>query len=320
MTWLGGAVRLTHSGLSITEWKPIAGILPPSDAIAWRELFDEYRATAHYAAQHQGISLEGFKRLFWWEWSHRFLGRLIGLVFFVPWMAFALSKRLNLLDNAKLGGIFLLGALQGWLGWYMVQSGLADAPDVSAARLAAHLGLAFIIYGFLFKMLLSSCRLLPENFQTPPLQAQSKRAVEGGLILFLTFLQILLGALAAGLDAGLIHNSWPLMGGRIVPENLSILAPLWKNIILNPVTVQFFHRLIAYVLVFLILLHLVRLPRPSLVFSSALTLTLLLFLQIALGVVLLLWQTPIMLALMHQMGGLVIWSAAIAHHHLCRRH
>ena len=315
MILLGGFVRLTHAGLAITNWKPIIGILPPATETQWQESLQLYQKTAHYKEQHQGISLAQFKNLYWREWTHRALGRILGLTFLIPLCFLWITKTIPPKRLRQLTAIFLLVALQGWLGWKMVQSGLAEQPDVSQYRLSAHLGLAFIIYGCLFRLLLIARR--------PPAPNLSRKrrvfSARAAFLIGLLFLQILLGGLTAGLDAGLIHNSWPLMNGRFFPENALTNKILWRNATENPAAVQFLHRLNAYCLVALLAIHLASLRGDRTLFRSALTLMILLIIQAALGIALLLLVMPIPLALAHQFGGVILWSAALWHHQLCRQ-
>ena len=211
MVVVGGVTRLTHSGLSIVEWQPIMGAIPPLDDAQWAEAFAKYQQTPEFKQRNHDMTVEGFKGIFWWEYIHRLLGRLIGLVFLIPFVYFLVKKRLDPDIAWKLGLIFLLGAAQGALGWFMVQSGLVDQPRVSSLRLAAHLGLAFVILG---AMLWVALDLL---YRERSLVSDGMRGRAGGMVA-LVFLMVLSGALVAGISAGLAYNTWPLMNGRLIHE------------------------------------------------------------------------------------------------------
>ena len=240
MVIVGGATRLTDSGLSITEWKPIHGAIPPLGAAQWAVEFDKYRQIPEYRHINRGMSLDEFKTIYWWEWGHRQLGRFIGLFYAIPlaifWLTGALDRRLKWL----LGIGLLLGGVQGFIGWWMVSSGLVDRVDVSQYRLAVHLGLALAILAYLFTIARS---LYPLDRERPfvPRAVSNLSVVTVGLI----FTQILLGALVAGLDAGLTYNTWPLMDGKWIPNGLATLSPAWLNFFENITMVQFQHRAMA---------------------------------------------------------------------------
>lgn len=304
MVIVGGATRLTDSGLSITEWQPLLGAIPPYDEAHWIEAFEKYKAIPEYQLVNQGMSLEEFKVIYWWEWSHRFLGRFIGLAFFVPfvgfWFAGLISRRLA----PKLIAIFALGALQGGLGWYMVKSGLADRVDVSQYRLSAHLMLAALIFG----------SILWVGFGLD----ERKRELGSGTVaalglVALVLLQIAAGGLVAGLDAGMGYNTWPLMDGALVPSGLGVVEPRWKNLFENALTVQFDHRMLAYALTALAALN--AWTARTHIKGSALLLFVAVLLQAAGGVWTLLSQVPIPLALMHQAGAMLVLAAALWHLH-----
>jgi cytochrome c oxidase assembly protein subunit 15 len=314
MVVVGGVTRLTHSGLSIVEWQPIVGALPPLDDAAWQETFGKYKQTPEYRLVNPGMSLEGFKSIFWWEYVHRLLGRLIGAAFLLPLLWFALRRRINRALTWKLLAIFGLGGLQGALGWYMVKSGLVDNPRVSQYRLTAHLGLAFLIYA---AMLWVSLDLLF-------LRAS---AVSGGLRRFaaalavLIFVMVLSGGLVAGIRAGLAYNTFPLMNGRLVPPEIFSLDPWYLNFSSNMATVQFDHRLIAWLLAFLVPWFWLRVRReaaPSRAKLGAHLLLAALALQIALGIATLLLAVPVPLAAAHQAGALLVFSAALFAAHSLR--
>ncbi len=312
MVVVGGITRLTGSGLSITEWKPISGILPPLNEADWLAEFDNYKQIPQYHELNQGMTLEGFKFIFWWEWAHRFLGRVIGFVFAVPFLVFLVQRRFSWSLAAPLAGLFVLGGLQGALGWWMVSSGLQDLTSVSQYRLAAHLGAALL----LFLALVWVARRLE------PARAVPADADRGGvlLLLALVFVQVIAGAFVAGLDAGMGYNTWPLMDGALVPNGLGAIDPWWKNLFENALTVQFVHRTIAYVIVLYIAALWVW-KRGAGGFAGANgwlpRIALLVLLQAVLGITTLLLAVPLPLALGHQAlafmlaGAVVAWLADI---------
>ncbi|HEY0650915.1 COX15/CtaA family protein [Phenylobacterium sp.] len=241
MVIVGGATRLTDSGLSITEWKPVTGAIPPLSQADWQAEFARYRQIPQYSQLNAGMSLAAFKSIYWWEWSHRLLGRLTGVVFFVPFVWFAVRRQLPRRLFLRLGGIFVLGALQGLVGWWMVASGLSHRVSVAPERLMVHLGLAFALLGLLlwtaFDAWAGTAR------QTLP-SPWGRRAA---WLLGLVYLQVLLGALVAGNDAGFVYNDWPLMNGRLLPDDYAS-ASLWATLAHSQGAVQLHHRLVAYVL------------------------------------------------------------------------
>lgn len=308
MIVLGGLTRLTDSGLSITEWRPVTGAIPPLSDAAWQAEFDKYKTIPEYALVNKGMTLDAFKAIYWWEWSHRFLGRLIGLVFFVPFVWFLVRRQLPSWVAPRLAVIFLLGAAQGALGWYMVKSGLSVRVDVSQYRLAAHLGLAFLIYGAVLWTLfdLGASRRAARGL--------SALALAAFAFLALVYLQILAGAFVAGLDAGLTYNTWPLMDGRFVPEGVGALEPWWRNLFENVATVQFVHRTLALG-VFASALAVVGLAYRT-TSSETLRARALLVLgavsfQMALGITTLLAVAPLSLSIAHQFGAILLFSAAL---------
>ncbi len=307
MIVVGGATRLTDSGLSITEWRPLLGAIPPLDAADWRAAFDKYKEIPEYHAVNKGTSLDAFKFIYWWEWTHRFLGRFIGVAFAVPFAFFWATGRLAAGLAPRLLGILALGALQGGIGWYMVQSGLVDRVDVSQYRLALHLGVAFLILGLIVWV-----ALLLEPPKAAPEADRSQRwlaAVLAGLIL----LQVVLGALVAGLKAGLAYNTWPLMDGRLVPEGLGTLDPWYLNLTENITSVQFNHRMAAYAIVLVASAHAWALWRRRMLDTSAVVLVIAVLGQVGLGVATLLAHAPLGLALVHQAGAAALFVIAVWH-------
>jgi cytochrome c oxidase assembly protein subunit 15 len=306
MVVVGGATRLTDSGLSITEWKPLLGALPPLNTEDWASEFTKYKTIPEYHKINKGMSLAEFKAIYWWEWGHRFLGRLIGVVFALPFLFFWLTGRLNRELMPKLVTMFILGGLQGALGWYMVMSGLSERVDVSQYRLAAHLGFAVMIFGYILWVAMA---LKKDDTGATPQAAPGSSALGARLIAILIYLQILLGGLVAGLKAGLTYNTWPLMDGSLVPDGLFVHDPWYLSVFEDILTVQFDHRLLAYLIVLLFLVHLVFLVRRS----SAIWLGAALLTQIALGIWTLLEVVPISLALFHQGFAIVVFGLSLYH-------
>src|SRR5687767_12934217 len=233
---VGGVTRLTRSGLSIVEWQPLIGALPPLSEAHWQELFAKYRTTPEFRLVNFDMTLEGFKRIFWWEYAHRLLGRLIGVVFLLPFVWFLVRGRLERTLAWKLAGVFALGALQGALGWYMVKSGLVDDPRVSHFRLTAHLGVALAIFAALLWIALD---LLPGENRVPGSPSVARAAA---CVAAVVFVMALSGAMVAGLRAGSAYNTFPLMNGHLIPPEILMLEPWWKNFLYNMATVQFVHR------------------------------------------------------------------------------
>ena len=301
---VGGATRLTDSGLSITEWAPVLGAIPPLSEQDWQAALEKYRRIPEYQVINRGMSLEEFKFIYWWEWGHRLLGRFIGIAFLVPLVWFWIRGYLAPDLKPKLVALFILGGLQGALGWYMVMSGLVGRVDVSQYRLAAHLGLAVLIFSWTFWIAMS--RTVPGGARARPRAAW--------LIVALLYIQIVLGAFVAGLDAGQGYNTWPLMDGKIVPDGLLAASPWYLNLFENALTVQFDHRVGAYVIVAAALFHTVALFRAdSAAKDSALILLLAIVGQAALGVWTLLARVRVDLGLLHQGGAIAVLAIALWH-------
>ncbi len=312
---VGGITRLTHSGLSIVEWQPIMGTLPPLGDAQWEETFAKYRQTPEFKLRNHDMTLPGFKRIFWWEYFHRLLGRLVGLAFLVPFVYFLVRKRIPEGLGWKLAGIFVLGGLQGALGWYMVKSGLVDDPRVSSLRLAAHLGLAFVIYGL---MLWTALGLL---FPTRTAASSDEVRRRAGFLVGLIFVMVLSGALVAAIRAGYAYNTWPLMDGRWIPAEIMMIEPWWMNFVHNMATVQFVHRVLAVVILAVVAVAWVRVkrepPNPrARAWSHALLAAA--GLQFLLGVTTLLLGTPINVAALHQAGAVALFTCAIGLRHALR--
>jgi len=311
MVLVGGATRLTESGLSIVEWKPVTGTLPPLGEAAWQAEFDKYKTIPQFAHLNSAMTLHEFKTIFWWEWTHRLMGRLIGAAFLLPFLWFLAKGWVEPGLRWRLWAIFGLGALQGAVGWWMVASGLADRVSVSQYRLATHLTLACAI----FAAVLWTARRMRNRASIEV--APRIRATAIGL-LALVLLQIYLGALVAGLRAGLIYNTWPLIDGSFIPDAARLMheTPLWRNLFENTLTVQFNHRMTAYALFVLALFHafdVARTLRGGPVLTHALALASIITIQAMIGVLTLLHQVPIGLALAHQAAAIVVLMLAVVH-------
>lgn len=311
---VGGVTRLTHSGLSIVEWQPIMGTLPPLNDAQWDETFAKYRQTPEFRLRNHDMAMDGFKGIFWWEYFHRLLGRVVGVAFLLPFIYFLARGAIRASLGWKLAGIFFLGALQGALGWYMVRSGLVDDPRVSSLRLAAHLGLAFLIYA---SMLWVALGLIS------PLRTLSSDAVRqrAGSAARLVFLMVLSGALVAGIRAGYAYNTWPLMDGHLIPPEILMIEPWWANLVYNMATVQFIHRMLALVVVFVVVdlwLGVRREPpnRRARLWSHALLA--LIAMQVGVGIATLVLRVPLPLAALHQAGALLAFTCAIGLRHALR--
>lgn len=310
MVVVGGATRLTDSGLSIVEWRPVTGAVPPLGEADWLAEFEKYQAIPEYEQVNWGMSLAEFKKIYWWEWGHRFLGRLIGIAFLLPLIFFAATKRIDRDLGWKLGGLFILGGAQGALGWWMVSSGLSERVDVSQYRLAAHLGLAVALFAAMLWIaldLVSSRRAKPE-----PLAPFAAAFAVG------VYLQMILGAFVAGLRAGRTFNTWPLMDGRIFPDGYFSGEPGLNDLFETAAASQFNHRLGAYALA-IAALFLFASTRKSAVRGRARLVLAAVFLQIALGVWTVLAATPVALGLAHQGGALIVFAAALFLVHGCSR-
>jgi cytochrome c oxidase assembly protein subunit 15 len=307
MVLVGGATRLTESGLSIVEWKPLTGTIPPLSDSAWQAQFEKYQTIPQYQQVNRGMTVDEFKLIYWWEWAHRLLGRLIGAAFLLPFLWFLWRGTVEPALRGWLWAIFGLGALQGAVGWWMVASGLAERVNVSPYRLAFHLTLACAIFALIVWTIQ---RLRPPTLANAPMRLRATATV----LLTLVLCQIYWGALVAGLRAGLLYNTWPLIDGHVVPAAASLLfnEPWWRNLFENPLTVQFTHRMIAYALWVAALVHAidsVRASRAGLSIVLAIAVTI----QAGLGVATLLYQVPILLALAHQGMAIIVLAIAVAH-------
>ncbi len=311
---VGGATRLTGSGLSITEWQPILGVVPPMSEAAWQEAFEKYRHIPEYRQINPGMTLQGFKAIYWWEWTHRLLGRLIGVVFFIPFAGFLARGSIPRRFIPRIAALFVFGGAQGALGWFMVKSGLADRVDVSQYRLAAHLALAVAIAGYAFWLALSLGRSTQTEKRRSALNAPLAVKLGAGILAGLVYVQIIAGAFVAGLKAGHASSTWPLMNGEIIPPGLDVFSPWYINLFENPLTAQFAHRILAYVIAifaagFAIFIWKTRRARalrlPVLAISAAV------FIQIALGVATVVYGVPLAIALAHQANAIVLFALAL---------
>ncbi len=310
MVILGGATRLTGSGLSMVEWDPIFGALPPLDQQAWDEVFTQYRESPEYRKINVGMDLGGFKSIYWYEYSHRLLGRSIGTVFLLPFLYFLARRMLPPRLIPRLAIAFVLGGLQGLLGWYMVKSGLVDRPHVSQYRLTAHLSLALLIYAYLLWLLFDLLFPPPKTLDSSTGGAKKTAPY----LLALVAITIVSGGFVAGLKAGLAYNTFPMMGDRWLPPAGWMLQPGWRNLFENIATVQFDHRLLA-MLTFVSIAVFWNYARTRALSRSARTGVHLLLLtaiaQVSLGISTLLLHVPVVLAVTHQAGALTLLSVTL---------
>jgi heme a synthase len=303
MVLIGGATRLTDSGLSITEWQLIMGIIPPLSAAEWDIAFGKYKLIPEFKIQNSQMTMNDFKFIFFWEWIHRFWGRLIGVAFAIPLLVFALQRKLSWGLLFKLIFILALGAAQAGLGWWMVKSGLADRTDVSQYRLAAHLTLAAVLFSAVF-WVAYGVKARHKFFLL------SLHGTMAFLMLLLVLLQIFAGGLVAGLDAGMGYATWPKMDGAWIPQGLDAMTPKWKNLFENALTVQFSHRILAYGILALTALHAFWSFR-----SSAMLLFYGVLAQGVLGILMLLLHLPLAMALAHQGAAMIVLALATMNLH-----
>jgi cytochrome c oxidase assembly protein subunit 15 len=306
MVVVGGITRLTDSGLSISNYKLITGTIPPIGEAEWQEAFELYQQYPEYQKLHSHFTLEDFKGIYFWEWLHRVIGRLIGLVFIFPFIYFLITKQLTKKTIKKCLVLLVLGGFQGFLGWYMVKSGLVDMPDVSHFRLAAHLTTAFLTFAATLWVAL--------DLMYPNKKIIDKKFRNLIIVSYLALIfQIVYGAFVAGLKAGLLHNHWPFMNeGKFMHETVYILEPFYKNLIENPSGIQFIHRTFAYVVVVFILIIWYQGKKMSLtkLQNKALdALFILVFVQFLLGVLTIIYQVPLWLGVAHQVGAFFLLSA-----------
>jgi heme a synthase len=309
MAVVGGITRLTESGLSMTRWEPVSGIVPPLNAEQWQAEFDAYRATPEYRKINRGMTLGEFKDIFFWEYVHRALGRLIGLAFALPLAWFAWRRAIPKGYGWRLAGILALGGLQGGVGWWMVASGLVDRPDVSHIRLAIHLLLALLIFALIVWALLDLRRLARS-----PDAARVRMPTIGIWTLCLLALQLMFGAYVAGLNAGYAFNSWPLMGDEIFPSATPMLQPFLANLVDNPIVVQFVHRWLAFIVAGAALALAWKAAKAGLQ-TAASAVSSLVTLQILLGIATLLSGVEIWIAVAHQAAAVLLLAAVLVAAH-----
>ncbi|MFL4471061.1 heme A synthase [Tateyamaria armeniaca] len=312
MIAVGGLTRLTDSGLSITEWRPFTGAIPPMNAADWESEFAKYQAIDEFRIQNQWMELSDFKVIYWWEWGHRQLGRVIGVVWAIGFLWFLVRRKIPTGWTPRLLGLGVLGGVQGAIGWWMVASGVTSGEgmvDVASYRLATHLGLAFVILGFIawyIYMLGRSERNL----------MQARRSKEGKLfgmstgLMHFAFLQILLGALVAGIDAGRSYTDWPLMGGQVFPASAFTFEPWWRNLFESPGLVQFIHRVSGYLLAIYAVVVWLRgrksaHPNTRFAFNAVMAA---MALQIVIGIVTVLYGAPWQVAILHQFLAVILWA------------
>jgi cytochrome c oxidase assembly protein subunit 15 len=302
MVMIGGITRLTDSGLSIVEWRPLMGAIPPMNETEWLKVFSNYQKFPEFQKINSDMTLSEFKSIFFWEYFHRLFGRLIGMAFFFPYLYFLMRKKLDKKLNRKLIVAFVLGGMQGLMGWYMVKSGLVDRPDVSHFRLAAHLGLAFLIIGYIFWIIFSLVK--------KEVKLDSHPKTFKFLILFLVIIsiQIIYGAFVAGLDAGLSYNTFPKMGSNWLPRSAYFSSGLFNQFFENGAMIQFIHRTIAWVLFGLSIgiLFIRKSITNWIQRRSLLLVSMMVFIQFLLGVSTLVMLVPISLAVAHQLGACIL--------------
>ncbi|MFA5957926.1 COX15/CtaA family protein [Hyphomicrobium sp.] len=318
MVVVGGATRLTESGLSITEWQPLLGAIPPLSEADWMSAFDKYKQIPQYAAIHDGMSLGDFKFIYYWEWSHRLLGRAIGIIFAVPFLYFWWTSKLKRGTGMKFLGILALGGLQGFIGWYMVSSGLSDRIEVSQYRLALHLTAAIMILGLLVWAALEEWPGQPRitgEVATPLVKRMA------AIIVAAVLMQVVLGAFVAGLRAGYIYNTWPSMNGQFVPSDYWI-KPAYLSFFESHAATQFNHRMMAYLVAALAFVQIwltTQTPVDDRIRLTSQWLGAAIVVQIALGIATLLTQVRLDLGLLHQGGGALVFVMAVIHLHATRR-
>lgn len=320
MVVLGGVTRLTGSGLSMVEWAPIMGMLPPLSQAEWLDAFQLYKQFPEYKIHNYDMDLDGFKSIYWFEYSHRILGRLIGIIFFFPMLFFFIKGWVSSALKPKLIAMFILGGLQGLLGWYMVKSGLVNDPHVSQYRLTAHLGLALFVYAYILWVGLSLF------FQDD--DGLNKKSILDTLKPYASFLTIIVfvtalsGGFVAGLKAGQAYNTFPLMNGQLIPDGLFTIAPAWLNLFENVTTVQFDHRLLAtllFIAIIVFYIAAVRKQPPARIKLGLHLMLAMLFIQVSLGISTLLLHVPVALAASHQAGALLLFTLVLFVAHQIRR-
>ncbi len=308
MMVIGAITRLTESGLSMVEWRPLIGSLPPLSQAEWQRVFDLYRDTSEYQLANAGMSLDAFKTIFWWEYIHRLWGRLIGLVFAVPFVWFLVRRSIPKRLTPHLAILLVLGAVQGVIGWWMVKSGFVDRTDVSQYRLAVHLGMAFLILGYMLWLAIG----LIGRATAPAAPSRLRHA--GWTVMAVVSVTVVSGALVAGLNAGLVYNEWPMMGAGLVPAEYTELQPFWRNLFDNHGAVQFDHRILAYLTAVSVVVFWALVSRAAVSAQSRLAATLLLVTvagQVLLGIATVLTAVPLALGVLHQVGAITLFCLAV---------
>ena len=309
MIIVGGLTRLTDSGLSITEWAPLKGALPPTSEAVWIEEFEKYKAIPEYHLQNKGMTLAEFKTIYWWEWGHRQLGRVIGLVWAIGFVGLVVTRKMPMGWTGRLLFLGALGGLQGAIGWWMVSSGLEEGMlDVASYRLATHLGLAFVIFGFITWFVLRLSRREGDLMQARRMGDASLTRL-GTWLVALAFVQIVIGALVAGIDAGRNYTDWPLMAGGLLPPEPFGLTPIWRNFFEDDGLVQFMHRMAGYILFAFGIFVCMRAresgnTRTKFAFNVMLAV---MTLQVVLGITTVIYSAPWHIAIVHQLGAVVLW-------------
>ena len=317
MIAVGGLTRLTDSGLSITEWNVVKGAVPPMSAEAWDIEFDKYKGIPEFQLQNKNMTLAEFKVIYWWEWGHRQLGRVIGLVWAIGFFGLLLTRKIPTGWTGRLALLGVLGGLQGAIGWWIVSSGLTGTMlDVASYRLATHLGLAFVILGFIAWYMAHLSRPERELMQARRVREPRLQAHTTALIVF-AFIQILLGALVAGIDAGRNYTDWPLMAGGVFPPDMWQIEPIWRNLFENDGTVQFIHRVWGYltVIVALRVWFVSRRSAYDATRSFATTMIAVMVLQVVIGIVTVMYSAPLILGLTHQLVAVALWVVILVLRH-----
>lgn len=321
MILVGGLTRLTDSGLSITEWKPFTGAIPPMNAADWQSEFAKYQAIDEFRIQNQWMQLSDFKSIYWWEWGHRQLGRIVGLVWAIGFFWFLLRRQIPTGWTPRFVLLGVLGGAQGAIGWWMVSSGVTSGEsmvDVASYRLATHLGLAFVILGFIAWYMMMLSRPERELMQARRGKETKLFGLSTGFLHF-AFLQILIGALVAGIDAGRSYTDWPMMGGQFFPASAFVLEPWWRNIFESPGLVQFVHRITGYLLLAFAIMVWIKgrksaHPKTKFAFNMAFGV---LCGQIVLGIVTVLLAAPVHIAILHQLMAVLLWVLILRARFLC---
>ena len=313
MVVVGGMTRLTQSGLSMVEWDPIMGIIPPIGEAAWQDVFAKYKTSPEYLKVNVGMSLEAFKGIFYWEYGHRVLGRVIGMIYLLPLLFFLARGMVPKSWYVRLLSLFILGGLQGLMGWYMVKSGLVDVPRVSQYRLTAHLGLALLIFTCMVWFAMDFLRGEQRAKHASPIYLKSTL-----LLVTVVFIMMLSGGFVAGTKAGFIMNTFPMMNGQWVPDGWLGMTPVWRNFFENAIAVQFVHRCIA-VLVVLTVLVSVFLSLGQRFKTGSVWVLVLMLIQVCLGISALVMNVPLSLGAAHQAGAVALLTACLFSAHRARK-